>query len=175
MRRRRSTVTEGLTDKGELVWQLLLQHHWQEPELQLVSRLLCVSKSLAQLIHRTCEGRVRARITSSPTYRPQTGSKAALQRWLGPVIAESHLWGRWLAKHGRLLSSVEFSVEHEAEEAITAGLQAAATATAGGLCSSSSSSKRVFDLRTRSEARLLATTEAPASGPAGGGQGLRLR
>ena len=30
------------------VWHLLLQYQWQEPELRVVSRLLCVSKAMAQ-------------------------------------------------------------------------------------------------------------------------------
>jgi hypothetical protein len=64
-------------------------------------------------------------------------------------------------------------VEPEAEQAITAGLRAAAAATATGLCSSKS--RGASDLRTRYEAHLLAAAEAAASGPAGAGQGLLLR
>lgn len=145
MRRRRALVDSnlGLTATDEQVWLLLLQYEWQEPELQVVSKLLCVSSAMAQLVGRTCEGRVRVRLASSTTApRPPPGSRQALKGWVGQVVAESQLWGRWLAKNGRLLCSLELVVEPEAERAITIGLMQAAVG-AG------------FSTTTRSKARLL--------------------
>lgn len=145
MPRRRAPVDSlGLTATDEQVWLLLLQYEWQEPELQVVSKLLCVSSAMAQLVRRTCEGRVRVRLASSATVpRPPPGSRQALKGWVGRVVAESQLWGRWLAKNGRLLCSLELLVEPEAERAISIGLMQAAVGS--GFSTTT----------TRSKARLL--------------------
>ncbi len=173
MRCTRSSINRASGLPREDVWHLLLQHQWQEPDLQLVSKLLCVSSTISQLVHSTCEGRVRARIASnSTTCQSKKVSQAATKRWQASVLAKSQFWGRWLAKNGRLLADLEVSVEPEAESAITAGLQAAATATAVHDDVTSLSDSR----RTRSKGRLVTPAEAAASGPAGGtGQGLLLR
>jgi hypothetical protein len=158
----------------EEVWRLLLQHCWIDPENQLICKLLCVSASMAELVHSTCEGRMRLRLLSKYQHKPKPKT-APFKLWLGLVQPEAQLWSRWLAKHARLLGALDVLVWPEQEAAIAAGLQAA-----GGTSAAAAAAAAVEDeyavRTTRSVARLTADAQAAAAtGPAGGKQGLLLR
>jgi hypothetical protein len=155
----------------EEVWRLLLQHCWNDPDKQMICKLLCVSASMTQLVHSTCEGRMRVRLLSKHRLKPKPKT-AAFRQWLGPVQIEAQLWSRWLAKHARLLGSLDVLVWPEQEAAVAAGLQAA-----GGSSSAAAAADQDYAVRTtRSVARLTADAEAAAAtGPGGGKQGLLLR
>lgn len=158
----------------EEVWRLLLQHCWTDPDKQLMCKLLCVSASMAQLVHSTCEGRMRLRLLSKHQVKPKPKT-AAFRLWLGPVQAEAQLWSHWLAKHARLLGSLDVLVWPEQDAAVAAGLQAAGGSSAAA--AAAAAVDREYAVRTtRSVARLTADAQAAAAtGPAGGKQGLLLR
>lgn len=116
---------------------------------------------------------MRLRLLSKHQLKPKPKT-AAFRQWLGPVRTEAQLWSRWLAKHARLLGSLDVLVWPEQEAAVAAGLQAAGGTSAAA---AAAAVERDHAVRTtRSVTRLTADAQAAAAtGPGGGKQGLLLR
>jgi len=152
-------------------WPLLLEHLFASsmttPDQGLISKLLCCSKGMANLVHSTCTGRVVLTVRSKFESRPEPSS-TSYQEWLGTAEEEASLWSRWLAKHARLIKCMALSVWQEQEAAIAAGLRAAA----GTAAPATTSTCRT----TRSQAKLVAAAEAAAAArPAAALPGLLLQ
>lgn len=106
---------------GGDVWFLLLSKLWQQPSLELICKLLCCSKTMADLVHCACEGSITLKL--KPKHKPPT--PAPSRYWQAPaddtkdfdehsLALDVILFRRWARSYGSLLCVLELHPDFKA-------------------------------------------------------------
>jgi len=90
--------------EADLAWSLVLQHHSTSTQLQLVSKLLCVSRNMAVAVREHCAGQ----LLLCPPHLPHTmldnqwrsaSDTAALQQQLKVLAGQAYQLGQDHRRH----------------------------------------------------------------------------